>query len=322
MNAKTESVTLQPEIRIPHRDIVKSAEIEEVGKVGEPPPALAPVPGATFGRAYDAPTLKTGEHPFVHESDPTNSLWTDKPVRPEPFDAGAFAKLPPAERRAQVDKLKARREALRGQIQERLGELDRQWKGSHASTRSHALRQYQHRSRNLDRATQQKLDGMLDRADAAQVKIDGLRKAGDQAGAGPPNAPEGAEVAAALTKARTEQEKAVTEAATLVEAKDLKSDLLAVAEQIIDVNAPASGTGESVLEQLAEFFHLDSLISTIMQVFEVTLDRMRDDNKRKRDEQLEATILEARLQQARRNQENVVDRIEQLRAFTKRLESR
>lgn len=204
----------------------------------------------------------TGKQVTV-SADPS-SLWGEAP-KPAPLDQTAFKKLPPTEQRAQIQALREERNQLSAEIQARLAKLDIKWNNSRLVTRTEALRDYQEQTKHLDPATKKELDGLLDRAEASQRKINELRARIDRL----PKTPEAkkaqaelrTQLAKELRRARDEQSKVVKAATAVVDEQGLKTERLAVTEQVIDPSAPKPGSGDSLLDKVLRFLHLDGFLS-------------------------------------------------------------
>jgi hypothetical protein len=247
------------------------------------PEALRPAaPAATFVAEPPArgPEL-TGERPAsLGEPTPAFSSVAD-------FDPWAFAKLPDVEQRHHLHHLHRQGGELNSQIDSRLGQLDRKWRGCRTSTRAEALREYQETSRSLNPGARHRLDGMLDRAERAQRRINELRAESDRLGPSSrgDHAARRRQVAGELEQARAEQTTAVAEATTLIEDQGLETDLLVKTEQTIDPQAPKP----SLFELLTKFFHLDSFVRVVSNVVD-TLRKTDDqrDAERRREHQVDA----------------------------------
>jgi hypothetical protein len=328
MPAKLERTTSLP-------STPKAAAVARSAPVAAPTPvekAQAPAaPTAVF--TADEPKraeLATGQR-YLAKSAAPDALWgevsNEVSAGADDFDPKQFAALSPAQQQDQLQALRTQRNELKSQIEARLQQLDVKWDRSRVSTRSEALREYQEASRNLDPATRHELDGLLNRAERAQRTINHLRVETDKLGhKGPRHTAERDRLAAELRRARADQSKAVAAATTLVDDQGLKADRLAVTEQVIDPNAPAPGSGQTLLEKFATFFHLDFLIGVVEQV--VGSLRKADDQRQaeRNREQQEDTVraqrlaqdLAKRLEQARRVEEDAGAQADRMRAFAAR----
>lgn len=208
----------------------------------------------------------------VSKSASPSTLWGDAP-RQVVLDPAAFAKLAAADQQKVVEAAKAEREQLGGQIVARVEVLDHKWNNSRLSTRTDALREYEERCEGrLDGKSRRKLDGLVGRSEDSQRKINELRVKIDQL----PKTPEAkkaqvalrTELARELHRARDEQSRAVKEATAVVDAAGLKTDRLAVTEQIIDPSAPAQGSGDSLLDKIVRFIKLDGFFTSIKSWFQ------------------------------------------------------
>jgi hypothetical protein len=327
MPAKLERTTSLP-------STPKAAAVTRTAPVAPATPVektQAPAPTAVF--TADEPKraeLSTGQR-YLAKSAAPDALWgevsTEVSAGADDFDPKQFAALTPAQQHDQLQALRTQRNELKSQIEARLQQLDVKWDRSRVSTRSEALREYQEASRALDPATRHELDGLLNRAERAQRTINHLRVETDKLGhKGPRHTAERDRLAAELRRARADQSKAVAAATTLVDDQGLKADRLAVTEQVIDPNAPAPGSGQTLLEKFATFFHLDFLIGAVEQVF-TSLRKADDARQAERErEQQEDTVraqrlaqdLAKRLEQARRGEEDTTAQADRLRAFATR----
>lgn len=250
---------------------VSTARAQAITKTSAVPVAPAsPPPAATYaGQAAPTKELIPNGKPVAKSASP-NALWGEQP-KPVSLDREAFAKLPPAEQREVLKKAAVEREQLGGEINARVEHLDRKWKNSRLVTRTEALREYQERSGHLHPRRRRDLDKLLVRSEAAQVRINELRAKVDAL----PKTPEAkkqqaalrSELAKELRRARDEQSKVVKEATAIVDGDGLKVDRLAVTEQVIDPTAPAPGSGDSLLDKVVRFFHLDTFINWVADTF-------------------------------------------------------
>lgn len=258
---------------------VSTARAQAITKPsGVPVAPASPPPAATYaGQSAPAKELIPGGKQVATSASP-NALWGEQP-KPVSIDRAAFAKLSPAEQKEVLQKAAVEREQLGGEINARVEQLDRKWKNSRLVTRTEALREYQERSGHLHPRRRRDLDKLLVRSEAAQVRINELRAKVDKL----PKTPEAkkeqaalrAELAKELRRARDEQSKVVKEATGLVDADGLKIDRLAVTEQIIDPSAPKAGSGDSLLDKVVRFFHLDEFVTWVTKTFQIALDTLQ-----------------------------------------------
>ena len=194
-----------------------------------------------------------------------DALWGEQPQKVD-LDFDNFKELSPAEQKKVVEAAQIERAQLGTEINQRVEVLDRRWKNSRLSTRTEALREFHDRGgRKLDRRTRHRLDGLVVRSEESQRRINELRAKIDAL----PKTPEAKkqqvelrnQLAKELRRARDEQSKVVKEATELVDQQGLKVDRLAETEQIIDPSAPPPGSGQSLLEKIARFFHLESFFT-------------------------------------------------------------
>lgn len=233
-------------------------------------PAATAVPAApttTFaGQATPTRELIPAGKPVATSASP-NALWGEQP-KPVSLDRAAFEKLSPTEQKAVAAQCAEERSRVGGEIEQRVEQLDRRWKNSRLSTRTEALREYEENGDRLPSHRRRDLDRAVARSESAQRRINELKAKIDQL----PKTPEAkaemkelrTQLARELRSARSEQSKAVKDATAVVDAEGLKVDRLATTEQIIDPTAPAPGSGDSLLEKVARFFHLDQFISWFM----------------------------------------------------------
>jgi uncharacterized protein YnzC (UPF0291/DUF896 family) len=251
---------------------VTATRTTAVAKPAAPAPSAPATPpsAATYtGKAAPTKELIPNGKPVATSASP-NALWGEQP-KPVSVDRDAFTKLTPAQQAEAVKAAQSELDALGVQIQHRVDQLDRRWKNSRLVTRTEALREYQEQGGRLSPHCRRDLDRLLQRSEAAQVRINELRAKIDKL----PKTPEAkkeqaalrAELAKELRRARDEQSKVVKEATAVVDAEGLKVDRLAVTEQIIDPSAPKPGSGESLLEKVARFFHLDEFINWVSRNF-------------------------------------------------------
>lgn len=286
-----------------------------VSKPAAPAPSAPNAPVAAYsGTQAPARSLVPAGTPVSKSADPS-ALWGDQP-KPLNLDREAFAKLSPADQAAALQKCRERRDQLGGEINQRVEQLDHKWKYSRLSTRTEALREYQDRSEHLSPGRRHQLDQLLARSEGAQQRINELRAKADAL----PKTPEGKaqmveirkEIARELRKARAEQSKVVKEATAVVDADGLKVDRLAVTEQVIDPNAPKPGSGKSLLEKVAEFFHVDAFFQWAVKTFSGLNELLQKNAEQKAEERKEEVIRDQddrrrrdRLEHARVDQESV-----------------
>ena len=203
--------------------------------------------------------LPQGQH-VARSADP-DALWgAGAPRRHRDFDVAEFKRLSPAERQAKLEAMKAQREALKGEIQERVGQLDRKWNYALLKKRTESLRDFQSLKPQLTPDQAQRFDAALRAAEAAEKKVAALAEKAKAFGPDSKQDPAQAEarkrLASELRKARAEQSAAVHAATAVVDEAGLKLDRLANAEQVLDKNAPKPGSGQSLWEKITSFFDL------------------------------------------------------------------
>lgn len=261
------------------------------------------------GQAAPKKELVPRQAQLTRSADPS-ALWGEAP-KAMALDAATFAKLPPAEQHKELQALRAERNELGQQILQRLEQLDVKWSRSRLVTRTEALREYQERTAHLEPAAKQELDGLLERSEGAQRKINELRARIDRL----PKTPEQKaamkelrdELARELRRLRAEQSAVVKEATQVVDAQGLKTDRLVVTEQVIDPSAPAPGSGQSLLEKLARFFELDAFLSSLGSHVEHETQAVE-----RRGEQIKADV-EARRERQVQEQRQQAQKLDQAR---------
>ncbi len=259
-----------------------------------------PAAGVTSPKApvttYAGPPAPTSERnnprgAQVSRSADPSALWGEPPKANE-LDPATFTMLSPTEQHAALVSLRQERQQLNAEIQARLQKLDVKWNNSRLVTRTEALREYQENTQHLDPAAKQELDGLLARSEASQQKINGLRAKIDRL----PKSPEAKKAQAALRtqlahellRARAEQSKMVKAATAVADDQGLKSDRLAVTEQIIDPAAPKPGSGQSLLEKVARFFHLDVFLTWVgRNLLDLFIEPEEDKREKRRAESLD-----------------------------------
>jgi len=235
--------------------------------------ALPSAPGATFaGQAAPTRELIPSGKPVATSASP-NALWGDQP-KPVSLDRAAFEKLSPAEKKEVFARCAEERNRVGQDIEARVEKLDKRWKNSRLSTRTEALREYEEKGERLPPHRRRDLDRAVARSESAQRKINELKAKIDLL----PKTPEAkaemrelrTQLARELRKARDEQSKAVKEATAVVDAEGLKVDRLATTEQVIDPSAPPVGSGESLVDKVVRFFHLDQFFAWVVSKFDVS----------------------------------------------------
>ncbi len=247
-------------------------------------------------------TLAPNGAPVRGSADP-GALWGERAVAPvgEQLDVEAFKKLPPEQMKEKLAQLEGERDTLRGQVQARVGQLDRRWNHARLATRTEALREFQEGDHGLDASANAQLDQLVARAEDAQRRINVLRARTDALGKSPAdkeaNAAARHELALQLVAARKAQSTAVKAATTAVDANGLKVDRLATTEQTIDPGAPVRGSGTSLLDMVTQFFHLSWLVDTFHDVFKsvstVIADRSEKRHERAAEEKAQDADLRA-----------------------------
>lgn len=268
--------------------LASTPKVQSVARPSAPAVPAAPAGPVTEYAGQAAPAKElVPKGATLSRSASVDALWGDAPKQVD-LDQAAFRALAPAEQKKLVAAAKAEHTQLGNEINQRVEVLDRKWKNSRLSTRTEALREYQERGgRRLGRRQRQRLDGLVTRSEDAQRRINVLRAKIDAL----PKTPEAKkaqaelrnELARELRRARDEQSKVVKEATAVVDAEGLKVDRLAVTEQIIDPTAPAPGSGQSLLEKITRFFHLETFFSFVhgwtAEFFEQQVDRRVENNE-------------------------------------------
>jgi hypothetical protein len=268
---------------------------------------------AYTGQAAPKKELVPKQQQLTASADPT-ALWGDAPSA-APLDAEALAKLSPAEQQQAIESLSAELDQLGRDISQRIEQLDVRWNRSRLSTRTEALREYEEHSRHLHPGRRRQLDGLLDRSEAAQRRINELRARIDRLPKTPAAKAEMKALRSALAKElvalRAEQSKAVKEATAVVDAAGLKVDRLAVTEQLIDPGSPGPGSGGSLLEKLARFLELDALFTRVQlqtaraqqAAFSQDIDRRAEAREQEFKARLDRERADAAQQEQRRQQQ-------------------
>lgn len=248
--------------------LVSTPRAQAVSRPSAPTEVASPKGPVTeyAGQAAPAKELVPRGATLSRSAEPS-ALWGDAPSKGNDLDPAEFAKLSPADQRKTLQALRAERNQLSAEIVQRLEKLDVKWNNSRLVTRTEALREYQENTAHLDPATKQELDGLLERSESSQRKINELRAKIDRL----PRTPEAKkaqlelrnQLARELRHARSEQSKVVKAATAVVDAKGLKTDRLATTEQVLDPSAPAQGSGESLLDKIGRFLKLDWFFSAI-----------------------------------------------------------
>lgn len=254
---------------------------------------VAPVADSVVdGAGAQKTTLAPNGVPVRGSADP-RSLWgqtAPAPVGPQ-LDVEAFKKLTPDQMKSKLAELEGERDTLRGQVQTRIGQLDRKWDHARLATRTEALREFQEGNHGLDAGANSQLDQLVTRAEDAQRRINVLRARADALGKTPAdkaaNAQARHELAVQLVAARHAQSTAVKAATTTVDANGLKVDRLATTEQTIDPNAPAQGSGKSLLDMVTDFFHLSWLVDSCRAIFRSTSATITDLGQKRTEHVLE-----------------------------------
>lgn len=239
---------------------------------------LKPVsPAAVFGTEAPRTLQPTGRH-VARSADP-DALWGAPPPRPQRrFDAAAFQRMSPAERKAKVEEMRAQQQQLKHEIQDRVGQLDRKWTYSRLKTRTSSLRDLQGKRPQLTADQAQRLDTALKASEAAEQKVSALAEKakafGPDSKKDPAQAAARKQLASELRKARAEQSAAVKAATAVIDEAGLKVDRLANAEQVLDKNAPPPGSGQSLWDKIVSFFDLGWSINAFTYAMTVVDDVM------------------------------------------------
>ncbi|MEW6435352.1 MAG: hypothetical protein AB1730_27980 [Myxococcota bacterium] len=236
---------------------------------------VAPATAFTGTEAPRALQQPAGQH--VAKSADPDALWgAPAPRAHRRFDLAGFQKLSPAERKAKLQELRAQQANLKQDIEERVGQLDRKWNSSRLKTRTASMRDLQQKAPQLTGDQAQRLDAALKAAEAAEQKVNALAEKAKaftpESKRDPAQAEARARLARELRKARAEQSAAVRAATAVLDEAGLKVDRLANAEQVLDRNAPAPGSGESLWDKVVSFFEL----SWLVDVFSGMLDLLRE----------------------------------------------
>lgn len=190
--------------------------------------------------------------------------------------------MSPEQREQTVQRMRAERDWTLQDIQTRLAELEALSKSPDVSPerKAKALRRFQQLSRLLEQKTRDELGTHLHKAEKASEAITALRTEGSRI-------PKDTEDNRALRRAkaaeirakRREQEAAVKQAETVVAKAEettpgLKEERLVLSEHILDPNAPAQGSGYSLLDMMQRYFRLDNFIENVAPVVIAAFDQM------------------------------------------------
>lgn len=265
--------------------------------------------------------LPTGQH--VTKSADPDALWGPAaPRRNRNFDVAEFKRLPPAERRAKFEAMRAEREQLKGEIQDRVGQLDRKWNYSLLRKRTGSLRDLQAKKPELTPDQAKRLDAALAAAETAEKKVAALaekaKSFGPDSKTDPVQAAARKQLASELRRARAEQSEAVHAATAVVDEAGLKIDRLANAEQVLDKDAPAAGSGESLWDKVTAFFDLGWVtksFSWLMDTMTQQADKAREERQDTTKNDRELELLQRRKLERERDTQAQASRAEQLRAL-------
>ncbi len=279
-----------------------------------PPPAPAPVIWGTQTKAASTPWGAVGDAGSGDEAGP--KAWGPKSVAAAPpsYDVDTFTAMPLDAKKAELSKLQAKKTAIEGRIANRTAQLDERWSGMKVSSKSEALREYHDRSKRLDPVTRQQLNGLVSDAEQSQRKINELRAQADgmcrPAECTAEQTRERRTIAVKIVEQRQSQTAKVQEAQEVVDTKGYKADRLAVTEQLIDPDAPAEGSGFSLLDELADLTSVSELIDWVFdQIKEV------QEERRELEEEKQAKLLDERYVEKQVQKKDVLKKL-----VTKRLE--
>jgi hypothetical protein len=294
--------------RNPGPSVVSTPKAQAVTRTPTPNETWAAAPKGLVaeyaGKAAPSKDLVPKQQQVTRSADPS-SLWGET-AKPQALDVEAFQKLSPAEQKKQLQALRAERNQLSQEIAQRLEQLDVKWGRSRLVTRTEALREYQENTKHLEPGAKAELDALLDRSESSQRKINALRARIDRL----PKTPEEkaamkelrTELARELRRLRSEQSKVVKEATAVVDEQGLKTDRLAVTEQIIDPSAPAPGSGQSLLEKVARFFELDWFFNALQPMQSAAQSFTRDVEER--GARIDEELVQKRGQQLQRQRDD------------------
>jgi hypothetical protein len=248
-------------------------------------PVMAQAP--TFSEAEaKRELLPTGQH--VTKSADPDALWgSGAPRRNRGPDVAEFKRLPPAERRAKFEAMRAERDQLKGEIQDRVGQLDRKWNYALLRKRTASLRDLQTKKPELSPDQAKRLDAALGAAEAAEKKVAVLaekaKSFGPDSKTDPVQAAARKQLASELRKARAEQSEAVHAATAVIDEAGLKIDRLANAEQVLDKTAAPQGSGSSLWDKVTAFFDL----GWVMKSFSWLVDTIEERANRESEQRVE-----------------------------------
>lgn len=210
---------------------------------------------------------------------------TTSSLRSAPLTREAYAAASPADRKEMKIEAIRRRAELGIRIDAHVQRLDARWAAADPETRAQALRAYHDHTRRLDPTGKRALMREVRRAEfahrrqeiaearlqvlAARTQLKKAEKA------------EQAELKKEVSAAKAEQTEAVEQATQVVDAKGLKTDRLALTEQIIDPTAPAIGSGQSLFDELDSYFQLTSFVEWTSTFNDAWQKRLDADTKRK-----------------------------------------
>ncbi|MCC6336718.1 MAG: hypothetical protein IT380_22345 [Myxococcales bacterium] len=284
--------------------------------------AAPPAPGFVAQAESRPGALPPAAH--VSRSADPGALWgTDAPRRNRHLDLTEFRRLPPEERKAKFEAMRAQREQLKGEIQDRVNQLDRKWKYSHLRTRTASLRDLQAKKPELTAEQQQRFEAALRSAESADQKVKALAEKAQafapESKKDPVQLEARKKLASELRKARAEHSSAVAAATAVIDEAGLKVDRLANAEQVLDKNAPPPGSGKSLWDKIVSFFDLTFSLksySTVMESVNDFMGKVREHLSETGKSDLELALHLRRQRERDRDESNVEQsRAEQLKSL-------
>lgn len=264
---------------------VQTAKVETPAKTAAVAKVdAAVVDGNKFSAQRPAAIETGGGGKHIAGSAQPDALWGNsapKALRPS-LDPHQFDKLTPAQKTERLEQLTETRDALQNKILERVTQLDVKWNNASTATKEEALKHYAENSEQLDPQTRNEINQMLAQAAVAQRRIDRLesRRNGmpPSRNATPEEKARRNELAKELRAARKERKDAVKDATKIVDDKGLKTDRLAVTEQVIDPEAPKATESSSLLGMVKDFFKFDWMTRSLQAMIEQFKDYSSDKN--------------------------------------------
>jgi hypothetical protein len=253
----------------------RSAAVSAVAKTSTPARAQT-----TFGAAPAASALPLNPAgtPVTRSADP-GALWGEAQAPSREAQLKSFQTLPPEQQAARLEQVRAEREEVGQAIATRCQTLDRGFRTLDPQTRAQLLHQLrrEHHGR-FDAVTGRKVDTLLARADGDQRRIDGLNKDLSHVhGRAKVSVERRAALKEQIAALRDAQVQTVDQATKAVDAAGLKVERLAVAEPVIDPNAPKAGSGQSLLDLVSKWVDLSWLFDGFSRVLQHVVSEQKDE---------------------------------------------